>query len=283
MSSTAPEFDVDRRPFVIDGQLHAAPGHATGEELLAMMQAAGVDAALLTQFSSLGSDNSFILSIVAANPTRFGAVGIVDPAQAAVGEQLARWKRQPGAVAVRIAIRGEGDLARLHSGWYDGLLEAADQSDVPVFMFCPSDLGAVRAIAIRHSRLRLVVDHLGLPTLRHEAGPHVFERLGDVLALAECENIALKLSAAPVHSAQDYPFADLWPHLERVFEAFGLARVMWGSDINRIGGMPFPYAEALAYVEQTPRLSLDEKRLLLGDSLRRWVRWSPVGAPALGI
>jgi L-fuconolactonase len=272
----------DPAPFVVDAQLHAAPGHATAEELLAMMDAVGVNAALLTQFSALGSDTSYILSLAAAHPDRFGAVGMVDAQRPELDEQLARWKEQPGAVGIRITIRSEEDAARLHAGWYEEELALAERAEVPVFVFCPGELPAAAEIARRHPELRLVVDHLGLPALLDEAGPHVFERLPEILALAELPNIAVKCSAAPIHSRQPFPYDDLWPHLERVFDAFGFERVLWGSDINRIGGMPFRYADALGFVEHTDRLGAAEKRLLLGDALRRWVRWSPEGAPPLG-
>jgi L-fuconolactonase len=272
---------VEPQPFVVDAQLHAAPGHATAAELIAMMDAVGVNAALLTQFSALGSDNSYILAIADAHPDRFGAVGMVDAQRPELDAQLAQWKQHPAGIGIRITIRSDEDTARLHGGWYDDELALAAREAVPVFIFCPGELESVAAIARRHPELRLVVDHLGLPALLDEAGPHVFEQLPDLLALGALPNVAVKCSAAPIHSTEPYPFDDLWPHLERVIETFGLERVTWGSDINRIGGMPFAYADALGFIQHTNRLSPAEKRLILGDSLRGWLAWSPQGAPSL--
>jgi L-fuconolactonase len=265
---------------IVDAQLHAGPQRDSAEGLIALMAGVGVGAGLLTQFSRLGSDNRFVLSLAAARPDRFGAVGIVDARPPVVEDELARFTEQPGAVGVRIALVDAEACARFRSGAYDAQLAAAERLDVPVFVFCPTELASLRARAQRYPGVRFVVDHLGLPALVAEAGPHVFERLPEVLGLADCDNVAVKCSAAPIHSALEFPFDDLWPHLERVLDAFGLDRVMWGSDINRIGGMPFTYDAALAFMRDTPRLTPAEKRRILGDSLRRWLRWSPQGVAA---
>jgi predicted TIM-barrel fold metal-dependent hydrolase len=265
----------DARPFVIDGQLHAVPGPESAESLLSMMKAVGVQAALLAQYSGLGSDNSFILSLVAGHPERFAAVGIIDSQPPAVTEQMAAWKRQPGAVGLRIPILNEDGAARLRAGWYEQELALAERAEIPMFIFCPSELATFRTIAVRHPDLHLVLDHLGLPTLGDEVGPRALARLPDALSLADCKNVAIKISAAPIHSIEAYPYADLWPHLERIIDAYGPDRVIWGSDINRKGGMPYSYADSLCFIAHSSRLTPSDKRLILGDSLRRWIGWNP--------
>jgi L-fuconolactonase len=60
--------------------------------------------------------------------------------------------------------------------------------------------------------------------------------------------------------------------LLRVVEAFGKERVMWGSDTTQTVGH-HSWAESLYYIRDTPELSDDEKRWILGGSLRKVLDW----------
>jgi L-fuconolactonase len=88
------------------------------------------------------------------------------------------------------------------------------------------------------------------------------------------------------------PFDDVWPHVLRVVEAFGVDRLVWASDISRFQrrtswdwagraarDYPFAhvgmhtYADAVELYRSTTRLSAAEKAQLLGGTLRRLLRW----------
>jgi len=97
------------------------------------------------------------------------------------------------------------------------------------------------------------------------------------------------LTSAASLSEQRFPFKDLWPHLRRMVSSFGPQRLMWGSDISRfIGRVGFSirmpgtegdyvpshsYAEALLYLRETDELSAEEKRWLLGGTVRQLLGW----------
>jgi len=245
----------------------------TDEYLLAMMEAVGVDAAVLVNPSIYGWDNSYSLELAERHPGRFGVVGLVDPAAPDVDEKLAGWRDQPGALGVRVVILSEEHERRLEAGGYEPIFAAAERHGVPVLLFTPRLLRVVGTIARAHADLQLVVDHLGLvqPPLM-EPEEDRFADLPQLLALGELENVAVKCTGAPTLSREPYPFSDLWPHLERVIEAFGPERVMWGSDITRVQGM-HTYCEAASFMRHTDQLSADEKALVMGASLRRLLRW----------
>ena len=45
-----------------------------------------------------------------------------------------------------------------------------------------------------------------------------------MLALAELDNVAIKISGACTLSHQPFPYPDVWAPLRRVFDAYGLDR-----------------------------------------------------------
>ena len=97
----------------------------------------------------------------------------------------------------------------------------------------------------------------------------------------------MKLCGGLLLSDQQYPFDDIWPNLEKLFKAFGVDRVMWGSDYTRMRIADLPkgerprkrglsYAESLDYLRKTDRLSLEEKRMVLGGAARKWLKLPPI-------
>jgi predicted TIM-barrel fold metal-dependent hydrolase len=54
-----------------------------------------------------------------------------------------------------------------------------------------------------------------------------------VLALARYPNIAVKVTGACTLSHRPFPFDDLWEPINRLVDAFGIQRCMWGTDWTR--------------------------------------------------
>jgi predicted TIM-barrel fold metal-dependent hydrolase len=122
----------------------------------------------------------------------------------------------------------------------------------------------------------LAARHPSVPVLCHALG--VFRAaegldspgLAEVLASAAVPNIMLKLSGLHYVSARawDYPWPDALAALERIHDAYGPARLCWGSD--------FPAATRYTTFRQTlevvrshcPFLSAADLRLILGENLR---------------
>src|SRR6202049_2672635 len=83
----------------------AGPAQATGDDMIAGMDAIGVVGALLVSpLTTSGYDASYALEVCAAHPGRFGLIKPVDPADPAVEEIIADWAKTEGAVAIRLLL-----------------------------------------------------------------------------------------------------------------------------------------------------------------------------------
>lgn len=107
---------------------------------------------------------------------------------------------------------------------------------------------AAEVVARSNPDLQLIVDHLGIaqPHGAQELAGDPFARLDELLSLAQYPNVAVKVSRVPTLSREAYPYADMWPHLHKVLDAFGPEHVMWGSDFSR--------TRPLAHVFRSTRL-----------------------------
>jgi predicted TIM-barrel fold metal-dependent hydrolase len=247
----------------------------TGDEMVAAMDAVGVDGALLVSpFTMYRYDASYALEVHAAHPGRFGLIKPVDPNDPGVVETIADWARTDGTVGIRIMMRGAVSTDPADPG-INRVLAAAARHGLPVNLMCTGLLPQAGSLAARNPDTQLVIDHLGLPQPHEPPAPaEPFADLRKLLALAAHANVAVKISGACTLSHKPFPYKDLWDPLCRVFDAFGFDRCMWGTDWTRAVAL-LTYEQGVEAFRVTDRLSDTERATLMGRSLARIYKWSP--------
>ena len=250
------------------------PEQVTGDDMVAAMDAVGVDGALLVSpFSLYRYDASYIREVYAKHPGRFGLIRPFDPQSETVAEEFAEWAKTPGVVGARIMLVAqpfEADDPGLNR-----ILAAGAQAGIPVNVMCSGKLPLLRELARRHPETQLVVDHVGL-VQPHEppAPPEPFSDLANVVSLAECDNVAIKISGACTLSHQPFPYTDIWEPLRKVFDAFGFDRCMWGTDWTRAVNL-LNYEQGVEAFRVTDQLSDAERSALMGGTLEKIYSWAP--------
>ena len=260
---------------IVDAQIHLwhtvrrgaephLPTSFAAREVLAAMDGAGVDAAVLIPPLWEAQGNGPAIRAAAANPERLGVMArpwtrepprqIPEPSQPILGYRL---------VATMAPFRQQ-----LISGAADDFWRSAERRSAPVMVFAAGLLPLIDRIAVRHPDLRLIIDCLGLP--RNARSDELGDFIEAVVRLARRPNIAVKASALPCYSVQTYPFYDLHQIIHRVLEAYGHRRVFWGSDLTRL---PCTYAEALDLVRDALDLTVEERQWILGRGLTEWLGW----------
>ena len=253
----------------------AGPDHVTGDEMVAAMDAVGVDGAILVSpFSLYRYDPSYALDVAAAHPGKFGLVKPVDTADAAVADVVADWAATKEAVGIRIMLNQTGSTDPADPGINRTLAAAARQS-LPVNMLVSGRLEQMKGLAARNPHTVMVIDHLGLQQPFHPPPPEQpWADLPKVLELAQYDNIRIKISGACTLSHQPFPYDDIWDPVMRIIDAFGLERCMWGTDWTRATEL-LSYEQGVRPFRETTRLSDDDKAKLMGGTLENVYRWSP--------
>jgi predicted TIM-barrel fold metal-dependent hydrolase len=264
------EHNHPGRPWA--GVLHG-PQSANGEEMVAAMDAVGVDAAIIVStFNLYRYDPSYALEVYARWPERFRVVKPIDVTDPAIDDVVADWAVTKGAVGVRLMLRDEmpSDPAdpRVNRAF-----AAAGRHGLPVNFLCWGRLDDGTELVRRNPDTVIVIDHLGL--LQANEPPVLVDPWADLpklLALAAYPNVRVKISGACTLSAVGYPYDDIWEPVLRIIDAFGVDRCMWGTDWTRTSGM-LTYEQGVAPFRETTRLSEGDKAALMGGTLEKVYGW----------
>lgn len=246
----------------------------TADQMIAMMDEIGVSGAILVNSTRhYGTDNSYALEAAARRPDRFRVVVRVDASSRQLRAETTGAADDPLVVGVRVMTLNEADRVLFREGGFDEVFAAAEDAGIPLCIYPAETLPLIARAAQKFPDLRIVVDHLGLLQRPMVApGSDMWGSFPDLLALAQYPNVAVKLSSVPALSWQPYPYPDVWPNVRRVLDAFGVERVMWGSDYTRVVEM-LTYGQSLGWLIEQGELSGDELAALLGGTLRAVFGW----------
>lgn len=206
----------------------------------AVMQAAGVTAALAVQARTEAAETDFLLDLADQYPAVVGVVGWADLRTADLTPALESWGQHSAFKGLRHLLQDEPDVA----AWVqdrqvnDGLRTLQRQRltyDVLVF---EHQLQDVMAFCARHDAHWLVLDHVGKPRLR-DGRPDAEQARpwrNAISALARLPHTMCKLSGLVTESGLT-PGQPLRAEADAIracfdhaLEAFGPDRILFGSD-----------------------------------------------------
>jgi len=246
---------------------HRATPYSAGE-VIADMDAAGVDAALIHPPSWDPDSNEQAIEAVVQYPGRFAIFGNFPLDAPASRALVATWKQRPGMLGLRFAFMRPGARDFFTNGTIDWLWPAAEKAGLPVALLVPDHMPLVGRVAERHPGLKLIIDHMG--TLRGAKGDAAFPKMAELVALARHPNVAVKLTGGPFYADDAYPFRSLHKHYRSMYDAFGPRRLFWGTDITK---MPCSWRQCVTHFQEIDWIPEADKRLIMGDALCDWIGW----------
>ncbi len=205
-----------------------SPASFTVEHLLEREAAVGVSRVVLIQHIWYhGYDSSYFTDAIAAHPGRFAAVGAVGETEANAREMMIERKSQ-GVAGFR--VRGFDTHKWVDAEVMNTMFDTAAREGLSI---CPlirnnpkMDDGALRhidALCAKHPDTVVVIDHMG--TVKSDQP----ERMAELLALAKRANVYVKISGFNKFDLP--PYAKLSGQIGQIIDAFGVDRLMWGSDL----------------------------------------------------
>lgn len=251
--------------------VNPTPGHsATVETLLAEMDGAGIERAVLVQPSIYRADHSYLRTAVRMHPERFSAVGLLDPFAENALTELDRLRDELQPTGIRLHLKGSAADCAYSPVEVREVLERIGQADLTLsILTSPDALPAIAVLATELPETRIVIDHLGSPAV---GMLDALAYRNALIALSACPNVWIKLSGFYAFSSELFPFADCLPLARWVIDHFGAERVVWGSD--------FPYATRVqSYVGCVQQLGTiladrseaDRSLISLVNATRLWV------------
>lgn len=235
---------------------------ATLEELIAAMDAGGVDkAAIVHSSTTYGFNNDYVVDAVAQYPKRFTGVFSVNVTEADAAERMRYWYGK-GMTGMRIYARG----STIKEAW----LALDDPRTFPAWE-CASALGIsvatnmhgtgpgleqIKSTLRRFPKVKLLIDHLGRPPA--EDGPP-YEAAKEYYTLADFPNVYLKFTPSALKTIIKGK-ADTDTLMPKLVSVFGANRIAWGSNFP---ASPGSMSDIVAASRQATRT--------LSDTDREWI------------
>jgi predicted TIM-barrel fold metal-dependent hydrolase len=264
---------------IVDAQIHIwdkgtpSPWHRQApyskDDALTGMAAAEVDRALIHPPMWDADSNELAVEAVRAHPDRFAIMGWFALDRPESHALIDGWKRRPGMLGLRFYFNEPHNRTWPTDGTMDWLWPAAERAGIPVALAASHFLPTVGEIAQRHPGLKLIVDHMAVT--RGTTGADSYRTLPALLALAKHPNVAVKATGQAGYAEDAYPFRSLHDKLHAVYDAFGPARMFWGTDITR---MPCSWRQCVTlFTEELPWLAGRDLELVMGRAVCDWIGW----------
>ena len=125
--------------------------------------------------------------------------------------------------------------------------------------------------------MRLTIDHLGgrgsNTTVTDAAA---MTHIPELLKLAKFPNVAVKATGVPCYSSEAYPYPAMHTYLRQVYEAFGPARMFWGTDITKLD---CSWHQCVTmFTEELPWLKAADLPQVMGEAICAWWGWKRTAA-----
>ncbi len=257
---------------LVDCHVHVAMNwYEPVDSLLYQLDANGVDQAVLVQQGGQ-FDNSYLLECARRYPDRFYAVVLVDAGRPdAVGQIQALAEQGAHGLRMHPSDRSPGDdpLLIWRQAAVLGLPVSCTASTQ--HLIAPAFAQMVEAIPDG----TFIIEHLGASSIPDSEGPP-YPLRRQVFDLARYPNTAIKFHGLGEICPRLQPFPQPFPFdrsylvlFDLAYQAFGAARMLWGSDFPPVSGRE-GYANALRWPrEHLATLPTVEQAALFGGTAQR--------------
>ena len=232
------------------------------EELLVQN---GFEGCVVVQASSSEQETDFLLDLAHQYNFIRGVVGWVDLQSEQLEERLAHYTRFNRLVGMRHLVQDESDDQFLGRPKFLQGVKLLQQYDLTYDMLVyEQQLPATLQFVAQLPDVRLVVDHIAKPKIaRQELSPWQ----ENIRSLAKYPNVYCKLSGMVTEADwEQWRPEDITPYLDVVTDAFGIDRLMIGSDWP-VCLLAAPYRAVIALVDQYfAGFSSDEKNKIYGQN-----------------
>ena len=189
----------------------------------------GFDGCVTVQADQSEAENEFLLKNAEEHEFIKGVVGWIDLQSPEVEERLNYYKEFKKLKGFRHVLQGEAqrDLM-LTSNFKNGIGLLGKSGFTYDILIYPDQLKFSTELVSFFPNQPFVVDHIAKPNIK---GKEIMEWKKDIRSIAERDNVYCKLSGMITEADWNtWKLEDFTPYLDCVVEAFGVNRLMFGSD-----------------------------------------------------
>jgi L-fuconolactonase len=236
-------------------------------DLSPLLQSAGFDGTIAVQARQVLEETRWLLELADQYPFIKGVVGWVDLRSPQLRQQLEPLAAHPKLRGVRHVVHDEpDDQFMLREDFVRGIGLLAEFGLTYDLLLFPKHLPVACELAKQFSGQRFVLDHIAKPLIKDG----ILEPWAtDLRKLAAFPNVFCKVSGMVTEANwRVWQPSDFAPYLDVVFGAFGVKRIMIGSDWP-VCTVSADYGQVMSIVmDYIHQFSFDEQKMVLGENAR---------------
>lgn len=221
------------------------------------------DACVAVQADQSEDETAFLLKLAEQNDFIAGVVGWLNLQADDLDFKLQLFGQDNRLVGLRHVIQDEPEVDFILGSKFQRGLSMLRKYDLTYdLLIFPKQLSAAIKTVELHPDLPFVIDHMAKPYIKTG---ELENWQKDIESMASHDNVYCKLSGMVTEASwTDWKYEDLLPYLDVVTNAFGTARLMFGSDWP-VSTLAAGYKEVFEVIEQYfDGFSETEKRQVFG-------------------
>ena len=224
----------------------------------------GVDGCVAVQADQSEKETKFLLALAEDHAWIKGVVGWTDLCANNVETRLEYYRQFGKLKGFRHILQGERERdMMLQPAFLRGIKKLALFNYTYDILIFPDQLKYTATFASMLPTHRLVIDHLAKPPVR-EGMMEPWKK--EIEAVAGHPNVYCKISGMVTEAVKSWKKEDIIPYIDVVVEAFGIDRIMYGSDWPVCLGAA-SYENVLGIVrEYFSKFSKDEQQKFFGSN-----------------
>jgi L-fuconolactonase len=198
-------------------------------DLQPLLQEHVITGCIAVQADQSEAENEFLLSCARDNPFIKGIVGWIDLTAKQVENRLIYYQDKKIIKGFRHILQSETDRAfMLRPDFVRGIGLLSAYGFSYDLLIVPDQLLFARELALTFPEQRFILDHIAKPDIKRGGNETWAEELK---ILAACPNVYCKLSGLITEADwKHWSAAQVLPYIETAVAAFGMKRLMFGSD-----------------------------------------------------
>jgi L-fuconolactonase len=220
-------YDIAKHGW-IDDEMAAIRKDFLPADLAPILQSNNMDGCVAVQADQTESETDFLLSLHSENAFIKGIVGWVDLRADNIEERLAHYQQFSAIKGFRHVLQGEEPSFMLQENFVRGIGTLRKYGFTYDILIFPKHLAAAKELVAQFPDQPFVIDHIAKPFIK--AGL-IDEWKEGMWQMAQFPHVHCKVSGMVTEA--DYKHwkpADFKPYLDAVVEAFGMDRLLFGSD-----------------------------------------------------
>lgn len=222
------QFDPVRDAWIAEGSMSAIRRDFMPIDLQPILLRNGFDGCIAVQADQSENETHFLLDLAHKNGFIKGVVGWLDIRAHNLSERLDYFSQFPKLKGFRHILQGEKPEFMLQKSFIEGIKLLGERGYTYDILVFPRHLSAVQKFLQTLENQPFVIDHIAKPYIQRGL---IKQWKRDMQHIAKHENVWCKVSGMVTEADWvNWQSIDFEPYLDVIFEAFGIDRIMYGSD-----------------------------------------------------